>query len=630
MADPKNLSNPDFFGEYSVQTSDPLSADWQVIEDDGNVTAFIGGDGNIYAGNKDGSKNFRLRRKNGGGLRNDQNGWKIIALDRINEKNTGIYQNSKSGLLQEIKFDSNWRVISRSNSFTAESEKGQDVETNFNQYLGYFSDDGDSTPLDNSILATGWQRRDRNYRHQWSLRNTGQRSGYRAGKDIEADAVFNKYSYPSLGINHDKAWRQNLVAILDTGVNYRHSDLSQNLARWSNSEPLDGLDNDKNGFVDDIAGWDFVGNDNNANDESGHGTHVAGISNAAANGTGIVGSNPGGYYLPVRVLGRNGGSTANVIRGINYARARGSKVINMSLGGSAYSKGMYNAIKSAGNAGALVIAAAGNEFQNIDKNPAYPAAYNLGNIISVAASDPTDWFVHPKNWGWGTNYGRRSVDLLAPGQSILSGRHYSTSGLIEKSGTSMAAPLVAGAISFFWARNPDMKWDQVKKRVLNRVDKIPDASKFTVSGGRFNFRKLMGGIKPTRNYEADERSTIHEIDSFESFEGDPLIEYVPTITKSNVDSIDHGQITDKVITFFDGDVDERKEKFNKIKDFLSSSSRFSDHVSRIELMDSLESSIGVLDFRDKLSSTQRHDLIQTVISNGWVSEFEMDSNVAAF
>ena len=198
--------------------------------------------------------------------------------------------------------------------------------------------------------------------------------------------------------------------------------------------------------------------------QSGHGTHVAGISNASANGIGIVGKNPGGYYLPFKVIDRPGKiSSYNFIRGVDYAVSRGTKVLNVSLGFPSYSNGMYQAVGSANKAGALVITSAGNDFKNTDRYPKYPSAFNLPNIISVAASDPGDCFFTPGKWGWGTNYGKKSVDLLAPGQSILSDRFNSTSGLIEFSGTSMAAPLVAGAVSFYWALRPKATSVQAKK-----------------------------------------------------------------------------------------------------------------------------------------------------------------------
>lgn len=220
-----------------------------------------------------------------------------------------------------------------------------------------------------------------------------------------------------------------VVAVIDTGVDYLHPDLAANI--WINSGeiPGDGIDNDGNGFVDDVHGYDFFAYDADPMDADGHGTHVAGTIGAVGNnGIGVVGVNWNVQIMPVRFLGPAGsGTTIDAIEAIKYSVANGARILNNSWGGGSFSHALYAAIQDAERAGVLFVAAAGNSAVDIDAwpgHPHYPSSYTLSNIISVGASDADDWLSCwvPGFFGCisGSNWGALSVDLLAPGTAVWS------------------------------------------------------------------------------------------------------------------------------------------------------------------------------------------------------------------
>ncbi|HLZ33909.1 MAG TPA: S8 family peptidase, partial [Nitrospira sp.] len=236
------------------------------------------------------------------------------------------------------------------------------------------------------------------------------------------------------------------VGIIDEGMMMTHEDLAGNV--WTNPfDPVDGIDNDGNGYIDDVHGWDFAGNDNTVYDGSGddHGTHVSGTTAArGGNGKGVAGVCWNIQLISAKFLGRNGGTTANAIKAVNYITdlktRHGLNLVatNNSWGGGGYSTGLYNAIASAGAADILFVAAAGNSGVNIDSSPQYPASYPNANIIAVAAID------NGGNLASWSNYGSTSVDLGAPGVSIWSSvpNKKNQSSYSSYSGTSMATPHV--------------------------------------------------------------------------------------------------------------------------------------------------------------------------------------------
>ncbi len=258
----------------------------------------------------------------------------------------------------------------------------------------------------NYIVKTSAIPNDPGYSLQWGLNNTGQTGGT-SGADIHAQAAWDV----------TKGSNNIIIAVVDTGVAYDHPDLSGNI--WVNTAELNGLpgiDDDQNGYKDDVYGWDFINNDGHPVDYDQHGTHVAGIVAARGNnGIGVSGVMWSAQIMPVRFLGITGsGDVARGAEAITYAVDNGARIINASWGGYDYSATLYNAIDYARQKNVLVVAAAGNEENNNDADPFYPASFNLANIISVAASDRND------SLAFFSNYGAASVHLAAPGVTIYS------------------------------------------------------------------------------------------------------------------------------------------------------------------------------------------------------------------
>lgn len=314
---------------------------------------------------------------------------------------------------------------------------------------------------------------DPSFNNLWGLNNTGQTGG-----TLDAD------------IDAPQAWdtqtgKQVLVGVIDTGVDYNHPDLTDNI--WTNPGEIagDGIDNDGNGYVDDIHGWDFVNNDGNPFDDNGHGTHVSGtIAGTGNNSTGVTGVSWSADIMGLKFLDASGsGNTFNAVKAVEYATKMGVDLTNNSWGGGGYSQALYDAIAAAGTAGQLFIAAAGNSASNTDVNISYPAGYNLNNIISVAATDHNDALA-----GF-SNYGVTSVDLGAPGAGIYSTLPNNTYGTY--SGTSMATPHVAGVASLIWSQYPGLTATQVKDKILGSVDPIAALDGKTVTGGRLNAFKAL-------------------------------------------------------------------------------------------------------------------------------------------
>lgn len=286
------------------------------------------------------------------------------------------------------------------------------------------------------------------------------------------------------------------VGIIDEGLMFAHDDLTGNV--WTNPhDPLDGVDNDGNGYVDDIHGWDFVGNDNSVFDgKDAHGTHVSGtVAARGGNGKGVAGVCWQLNLISLKFLSSGGGTTANAVKAVNYLtdlkNRHGLKIVasNNSWGGGGYSRALYDAIANAGQADILFIAAAGNSGVNTDSSPHYPSSYDNANIISVAAIDKSG------NLATWSNYGSTSVDLGAPGVSIWStvpGKR-GASSYSSYSGTSMATPHVTGATALYAAAHPTATAAAIRAVLLSSVISTGSLTGKTFTGGRLN---ICGGSCP--------------------------------------------------------------------------------------------------------------------------------------
>ncbi|MFC1717863.1 Ig-like domain-containing protein, partial [Candidatus Poribacteria bacterium] len=328
---------------------------------------------------------------------------------------------------------------------------------------------------DYEIQIAGTIPNDPGFDDLWGLHNTGQIIGT-----------------PDVDIDAPEAWDietgdSNLViAVIDTGVDYNHEDLSANM--WTNPGeiPDNGIDDDNNGYVDDYYGWDFCNSDNDPMDDYGHGTHCSGtIAAVGDNGIGVTGINWQARIMALKFIRSDGyGSTSDAIAAVQYATSMkqdfGIPVIatSNSWGGPDSSQALVDAIAESDAAEILFVAAAGNDGQNNDIIPFYPANHDVPNVISVAATDYFD------DLAWFSNYGAISVDLAAPGVDILStipGNNYQ-----YNDGTSMATPHVSGVVGLVKAQFPTITHLQIRDRILGSVNIVPGLQGSSVTGGRLN------------------------------------------------------------------------------------------------------------------------------------------------
>lgn len=288
----------------------------------------------------------------------------------------------------------------------------------------------------------------------WGMRNEGQPDSSRqagvSGVDIGAERAW----------DIETGSRDVVVAVIDTGIDYNHPDLKPNV--WANLAELSGekgVDDDKNGYVDDIQGYDFFNSDSDPMDDQGHGSHVAGIIGASGNdGVGIVGVNWNVQLMALKFLDAKGeGTTAAALEAIRYAMKMNAPIMNNSWGGISYSKIMHNLILEANRNNILFVAAAGNHSKNNDEKPYYPANYDSPNLIAVAAIN---------NLGKLANFsgfGPKTVHLAAPGLYVYSS---TPKGYEIFSGTSMATPHVSGVAALVLARHSALAPQELRARLI--------------------------------------------------------------------------------------------------------------------------------------------------------------------
>jgi len=320
--------------------------------------------------------------------------------------------------------------------------------------------------------------------------------------DLTADDPFYRSQWSLQTINAPEAWdittgsSQIIVALVDTGVDYNHRDLQQNM--WVNDAELNGIkgqDDDRNGYVDDIYGYNFIYNNGDPTDDHGHGTHCAGIIAAKGNNAlDIAGICWNAKIMALKFLGLQGeGTTADVVQALHYAVENGADIISNSWGNNSESNVLKDALDYAHSQGVILVAAAGNDNSN---SPYYPAGYE--HIISVAATDADD-----NKWSL-SNYGDW-VDIAAPGVDILSLRAEGTSqgvsyspSTVVLSGTSMAAPHIAGACALLLSINPLLPYNQLYETLVKAVDPISQG--VCRSNGRLNLSKAVHAVIPARGY----------------------------------------------------------------------------------------------------------------------------------
>ena len=357
--------------------------------------------------------------------------------------------------------------------------------------------------------------RDPQFNDQWALANSGQRGG-KQGADISATLAW------ATTTGSDKV----VVAVLDSGVDYTHEDLAENI--WVRPATMDPYQDNELGTIDDENGFNAIDGASDPMDENGHGTHCAGIIGAEGeNNVGIAGVNWKVQIMPLKFMNAGGfGTTKDAIEAINYVIDRKKagvnwkvkimplkfmnaggfvttkdaveainyvidrkkagvnvRIISASWGSTQKSRALEEVIRKAYENDILFVAAAGNATTNNDRNPHYPSSYNVPNVVSVAALDRNDQLASF------SNYGLKSVAIGAPGVDILStwlGNQYE-----EKSGTSMATPVVAGVAALILAEHPRMSVDDLKKKLLAASDPIVALKGKTVTGGRVNAAKAL-------------------------------------------------------------------------------------------------------------------------------------------
>lgn len=335
---------------------------------------------------------------------------------------------------------------------------------------------------------------DTDFAKLWGMQNTGQpdpKDGQvgKAGVDIDVTRLWD------MGITGKLS---TLIAVIDTGVDFTHPDLAANIFTNAGEVAGNGKDDDNNGFVDDVHGYDFANNKGNGMDDHYHGTHCAGtIAGVGNNGTGVAGVNWNASVLPVKFLAADGsGTLEHAVQAIQYATLMKANVMSNSWGGGGFSQALKDAIQEASNKGIVFVAAAGNDSSNNDAAPTYPASYDVPNVIAVAAIDNLE------KKAYFTNYGAKSVHVAAPGVNIYSTAPNNSYKVL--SGTSMATPHVSGIVGLLLSHEPTLTPTDVRERLVKTSVRATELKKVSLSKGRVSaYNAVMNVVPP--NDDPDDR-----------------------------------------------------------------------------------------------------------------------------
>ncbi len=326
----------------------------------------------------------------------------------------------------------------------------------------------------------------------WGLKNTGDNEP-RPDK-VESSGVV------GADIDALRAWeitkgkKEIKIAIIDTGIDYNHPDLKDNV--WVNLAEKNGkagVDDDGNGYIDDIHGYDFANNDGDALDDHGHGSHCAGTIGAIHdNGVGVAGVMNQVTLVPLKFLTAAGaGTSEGAILAIDYATKMNVDIMSNSWGGGGFSQALEDAIRAASDKGIIFTAAAGNSSTNNDSGAHYPSNYNLPNIVSVAAHTSADGLASF------SSFGARTVHVAAPGHRILS--TVLNGGYSVYSGTSMATPHVSGVLGLLLSKEGRMPHAVMRDRLMATSVPVASYRRKNISNGRINAYNLLTNTRPERN-----------------------------------------------------------------------------------------------------------------------------------
>lgn len=416
---------------------------------------------------------------------------KVEELQKINQE-IGVYEINKTGNKREgntflLKFNNTSFEVEEVIELYQKTGRFEYVEPNFIGTAG-----GKMLTVPNDALYGN---------RQWGLKNNGSFSlaPATAGADIDMEPAWDiETGDPNM-----------IIAILDSGLRLNHPEFSGRI--WVNSgEVIDGVDNDGNGFIDDVeAGWDFANADNDPTDDQGHGTNVAGIALATGNNNiGYAGVNWNSKIMVCKILNdQNNGYYSWFVEGIYYAVNNGAKVLNMSVGGSSYSSLLADAIQYAYDNDVVVVACMMNENNGATYYPA-----GLPETIAVGSTDPDDQRTSPFFWSGssGSNYGDH-IDVVAPGNFIY-GLHHQSNTYYDSywGGTSQATPLVAGLASLILAQNPALTVEDVRSIIINSAeDQVGDSTEDVpgwdpfYGSGRINAYSALNSMGISPNFQSD-------------------------------------------------------------------------------------------------------------------------------